>query len=68
MLVTGNVRFWPLEKGWVDEPMGKGITFYFDKLAEYMEPGIEQYVQQIKEEIQLDRLVKSGEKGPGYVD
>jgi hypothetical protein len=48
--------------------MGNGITFYFDKLAEYMEAEIEQYVQQIKEEIQLDRVVKSGEKDPGYVD
>ncbi len=39
-----------------------------NKLAEYMEAEIEQYVQQIKEEIQLERLVKSGEKDPGYVD
>ena len=38
-----------------------------DKLAECMEAEIEQYVQQIKEEIQLERLVKSGEKDPGYV-
>jgi len=48
--------------------MGNGIAFYLDKLAEHMEAEIEQYVQQIKEEIQMDRLVKSGEKGPGYVD
>lgn len=47
--------------------MGNGITFYLDKLAEYTEAEIEQYGQQIKEEIQLDRLVKSGEKDPGYV-
>jgi len=47
--------------------MGNGITFYLDKLAEYTEAKIEQCVQQIKEAIQLDRLVKSGERGPGYV-
>lgn len=47
--------------------MGNWIPFYLDKLAEYMEAEIEQYVQQIREKIQLERLVKSGEKGPGYV-
>ena len=47
--------------------MGNGITFYLDKLAEYTEAEIERYLRQIKEEIQLERLVKSGEKDLGYV-
>ena len=47
--------------------MANGIAFYLDKLTEHMEAEIGQCVQQIKGEIQLDRLVKNGEKGPGCV-
>ena len=39
----------------------------FENLAEYTEAEIERYRRQIKEEIQLERMLKKGEKGPGYV-
>lgn len=38
-----------------------------ENLAEYTEAEIERYMRQIKEEIQLERMLRKGEKGPGYV-
>ncbi len=38
-----------------------------ENLAQYTEAEIERYLQQIKEEIQLENVLKKGEKGPGYV-
>lgn len=38
-----------------------------ENLAEYTEAEIERYMRQIKEEMQLERIVKKGERGPGYV-
>ena len=38
-----------------------------ENLAEYTEGEIERYIRQIREEIQLERVLGKGEKGPGYV-
>ena len=38
-----------------------------ENLAEYTEAEIERYMHQIREEIQLERMLRKGEKGPGYV-
>ena len=54
------------------EVLGNMLDIYIDmteleNLAEYTEAEIERYLRQIKEEIQLERILKRGEKGSGYV-
>ena len=54
------------------EVLGNMLDIHIDmteleNLAEYTEGEIERYMRQIKEEIQLERMLKKGEKGPGYV-
>ena len=54
------------------EVLGNMLDIHIDmteleSLAEYTEAEIERYLGQIKEEIQLERMLKKGEKGPGYV-
>ncbi len=38
-----------------------------ENLAEYTEVEIERYMRQIKEEIQVERMLRRGQKGPGHV-
>jgi uncharacterized protein (TIGR00162 family) len=54
------------------EVLGNMLDIHLDmteleNLAEYTEAEIERYMRQIKEEIQLERMLRKGEKGPGYV-
>ena len=54
------------------EVLGNMLDIHLDmteleKLAEYTEAEIERYMRQIKEEIQVERMLRKGEKDPGYV-
>ena len=54
------------------EILGNMLDIHIDmteleNLAEYTEAEIERYMRHIKEEIQLERMLKKGEKDPGYV-
>jgi proteasome assembly chaperone (PAC2) family protein len=54
------------------EVLGNMLDIHLDmteleSLAEYTETEIERYMRQIKEEVQVERMLRKGEKGPGYV-
>lgn len=54
------------------EVLGSMLHIHLDMteletLAQYTETEIEKYICQIREDIQFEKLLKKGERGPGYV-